>query len=222
MTGRTAVLIVEDHELLAQTLEFALHAQGMAAQRVSGVDPSEVLSTATALQPALVLLDLDLGEESGKDLIAPLHSGGSTVLMLTGVTDRIRLAECIEAGAVGIIQKRQQLDQLVEAIAKAVSGQSPLTRAQRDELLADLRRHRAEERHRLAPFERLTGTEQAVLAALLEGRSAEAIAADRFVSIATVRTQIRGILRQLGVNSQLEAVATARRAGWPRAGHTTR
>jgi DNA-binding CsgD family transcriptional regulator len=35
------------------------------------------------------------------------------------------------------------------------------------------------------------------------------------VSLATVRTQIRGILNKLGVTSQLAAVALARRAGWP-------
>lgn len=215
VTGHRHILIVEDHELLAQSLELALRAQGMVAQRVDGVSRSEVLATAAALQPGLVLLDLDLGgQESGIPLIEPLRAGGAAVLMLTGVTDQVRLAECIEAGAVGIVRKQQPLGQLVEAIAKTAGGRPPLARAQRDELLAELRRHRAQERRRLAPFERLTTTEQAVLAALVEGRSAEMIAADRYVTVATVRSQIRSILRQLGVNSQLEAVAAARRAGW--------
>jgi two-component system nitrate/nitrite response regulator NarL len=209
------VLIVEDHELLAQSLELALRVEGMTAQRVRGVDQSEVLSAAAQLQPALVLLDLDLGGRSGKELIEPLRAGGAVVLMLTGVTDRVRLAECIEAGAIGIVRKHQPLTHLVEVITNVVEGRSPLTRAQRDELLAELRRHRAEQRRRFAPFERLTTTEQAVLTALVEGHSAEAIATDRYVSITTVRSQIRSILRQLGVNSQLEAVAAARHAGWP-------
>lgn len=223
VTGSTPVLIIEDHELLAQSLELALRAQGMAAQRVGGLGQSEVLSTAAALQPGLVLLDLDLGgQKSGLQLIEPLRAGGSVVLMLTGVTDRVRLAECIEAGAIGIVRKHQPLDQLVEAIAEAADGRPPLTLAQRDELLAELRLHRADRQRRLAPFERLTSTEQAVLAALVEGRTAEAIAAGRYVSIATVRSQIRSILRQLGVNSQLEAVAAARRAGWSGPGENAR
>lgn len=217
------ILIIEDHELLAQSLELALRAEGMAARRVGGVDRSEVLATAAVVQPGLVLLDLDLGgKESGLQLIEPLRAGGSDVLMLTGVTDRVRLAECIEAGAVGIVRKRQPLNQLVETIADTADGRPPLTRAQRDELLSELRRHRAEQQRRLAPFERLTATEQAVLAALVEGRSAEAIAADRHVTITTVRSQIRSILRQLGVDSQLEAVAAARHAGWPGAGKQSR
>ncbi len=216
MTGRMPVLVVEDHQLLAQTLELALRMKGVAAQWVGGVGPSEVLSTAAALQPELVLLDLDLGgAASGLDLIEPLRAGGAAVLMLTGVTDRVRLAECIEAGAIGIVPKDLPLDQVVEAITETVNERPPLTRCARDELLAELRRHREEERRRLAPFERLSATERAVLRALVDGHAAEAIAADRYVSIATVRSQIRGILRQLGVNSQLEAVAAARRAGWP-------
>jgi len=216
MTGRTPVLIIEDHELLAQSLELALRAEGMAARWVGGVDRSEVLSTAAALQPGLVLLDLDLGgKELGIPLIEPLRAGGATVLMLTGVTDRVRLAECIEAGAIGIVRKRQPLDQLVEIIAETAEGRPPLTWAQRDELLTELRRHRDAQQRLLAPFKRLTTTEQAVLAALVEGQSPEAIASDRYVTIATVRSQIRSILRQLGVTSQVEAVAAARHAGWP-------
>jgi DNA-binding NarL/FixJ family response regulator len=53
-----------------------------------------------------------------------------------------------------------------------------------------------------------------VLAGLLAGEPAEAIAHRSYVSLATVRSQIRAILLKLGVNSQLAAVAMAREAGW--------
>lgn len=48
------------------------------------------------------------------------------------------------------------------------------------------------------------------------GLAVERIAAESFVSGTTVRTQVRSILLKLGVNSQLEAVALAARAGWNR------
>ena len=48
----------------------------------------------------------------------------------------------------------------------------------------------------------------------MEGHCAEEIANAAFVSISTVRSQIKAILQKLGVNSQLAAVALARRAGW--------
>lgn len=79
-------------------------------------------------------------------------------------------------------------------------------------------RLRAEDELHLAPFRRLSPSEQGVLAAMVDGKAAEVIAAERFVSLTTVRAQIRAVLRKLDVHSQLGAVAMARRAGWPR-GH---
>ena len=68
------------------------------------------------------------------------------------------------------------------------------------------------------PFDRLTSREQQVLHALADGRSVACIAEDWFVSEATVRSQVRGVLLKLGVSSQLEAVARATKAGWLNAG----
>jgi DNA-binding NarL/FixJ family response regulator len=67
---------------------------------------------------------------------------------------------------------------------------------------------------RLQLFATLTDREEVVLAELLEGHCAEEIAKAAFVSISTIRSQIKSILQKLGVNSQLAAVALARRAGW--------
>jgi DNA-binding NarL/FixJ family response regulator len=85
---------------------------------------------------------------------------------------------------------------------------------ERDEMLATLRRHRAEEQRRRAPFDRLTARERAVLAAMMDGSTAEEIARSAFVSLATVRSQIRSILEKLGVHSQMAAVALAHRSHW--------
>jgi DNA-binding NarL/FixJ family response regulator len=48
----------------------------------------------------------------------------------------------------------------------------------------------------------------------MDGASAEEIAKSSFVSLATVRSQIRSILEKLGVHSQVAAVAMAHRAHW--------
>jgi hypothetical protein len=50
--------------------------------------------------------------------------------------------------------------------------------------------------------------------ALVDGLSGDEIAKAHYVAVTTVRSQVRGILQKLGVNSQLAAVATAVRAGW--------
>jgi DNA-binding NarL/FixJ family response regulator len=67
---------------------------------------------------------------------------------------------------------------------------------------------------RLQLFATLTDREEVVLAELMEGHCAEEIAKAAILSISTIRSQIKSILQKLGVNSQLAAVAMARRAGW--------
>jgi DNA-binding NarL/FixJ family response regulator len=72
----------------------------------------------------------------------------------------------------------------------------------------------------ITSFDWLSARESAVLAMLMDGQSVARISAAWFVSEATVRTQVRAILQKLGVNSQLEAVAVATRAGWSLAAAT--
>jgi two-component system nitrate/nitrite response regulator NarL len=210
------VLIVEDHELLAGTLSLALRQRGALVEVAAGPGTEDVIGTARRMAPVLVLLDLELGDlGSGLDLVEPLIGAGSTVVMLTGVTDQVRLAACVEAGAVGIISKTVPFDDLVAAVDRALAGEELLSFDERQTLLAELRTSRRDNRERLAPFAALTPREQAVLARLVAGEAAETIAAGSYVSLATVRSQIRSILLKLGVNSQLAAVAMARAADWP-------
>lgn len=91
-------------------------------------------------------------------------------------------------------------------------GHSPSQRRRLRSALADRRDRMARLRK---PFEQLTPREQDVLAGLVRGLSAPAIAREDMVSATTVRSQIRAILLKLGVHSQLEAVSLARRACWP-------
>lgn len=60
----------------------------------------------------------------------------------------------------------------------------------------------------------LTDRERVVLIHMMHGLSAEQIAAVDYVTVSTVRSQIRSVLAKLGVNSQLAAVAFAYGACW--------
>ena len=209
-------LIVDDHGVLADGLAMALQAEGLPATVHVPTSADGILAAVANERPHLVLLDLDLGLErgSGVDIVEPLRALGARVLVLTGSSDRLMHARCLEAGAVGVASKAEPFDQLLDAIRRATRGEPAMGRRRREELLDELRRARAAHAERLAPFERLTPKEASVLLALAEGRSAEAIARASYVSLPTVRTQIRGILVKLGVSSQLAAVGMAIERGW--------
>lgn len=209
------VLVVEDHALLGDSLAVALSAEGYEVARPEALDPPSVLATATSFVPQVVLLDLRLDEDTtALPMIGPLRDLGASVVMVTGETNRVALAECVEAGAVGLVHKSEPFDAFIDAVARTAELRVTLSRRERDELLRTLADHRAADRERNEPFDQLTVREQQILAGLMDGLNAAELAARDYVALATVRSQIRAVLAKLGVNSQLAAVALARAAGW--------
>ena len=213
--GAARLLLVDDHRLLAETLQSSLIHSGFAASIAPCGTFDEVLAEAAAVRPTLVVLDLDLqGAGYGYDLIAPLRALGAQVLVLTGTVDRIELARCLEAGALGIASKANGFGSVLDQIHRAADGEQVTPITERTQLLADLSAHRRAEDKRKAPFEALSSRERDVLRQIVDGKQAAAIAKDSYVSLATVRTQIRSILLKLEVTSQVAAVALARQGGW--------
>ncbi|MET0740459.1 MAG: response regulator transcription factor [Candidatus Nanopelagicales bacterium] len=214
MNGR--VLAVDDHALVVIGLQLALSARGWDVETNSAPTAHDVVEHARRFQPQCVLLDIQLGGvvRSGIELIAPLLSTGTKVVMLTSETRRSVLAACLEAGAAGWIGKGALLDDVESAVGHVLAGGTLVGRADREALLDELRIERAGARRMLSTFERLTHREGLVLTALIDGMSAEEIADAHFVAVTTVRSQIRAVLQKLGVRSQLGAVAIANRAGW--------
>lgn len=213
-------MLVEDHELLAQSLGLALRAEGASVDTTAGPTADDVLRRADALRPDLVLLDLNLDSGaatdlgSGLPLVGPLTDLGALVVMVTGSTDEVEIAACVEAGAVGVLRKSASFDALVDSIRTVLAEGTLLSDHERQEQLAFLRQARQQESRRREPFDALTRREAEVLDRLMHGLSADQIANAWTVSTATVRTQIRAVLSKLDVNSQLAATAKARQAGW--------
>ena len=208
------MLLVEDHSIIRQAVSLILRARGLDVVDTDDMSESGVLDAAKRFSPAVVLLDFYLDAGDSLPMIRPLTEGGSRVVMLTGVTDYRILADCLDAGAVGIVDKGDGLERLVDTVEAALDGNDVMRPGLRDEIVGQARAARAREAERAAPFQRLTPREQHVLVCLSDGKSAGEIARDEFVSVATVRSQINSILSKLDVSSQLAAVASARKAGW--------
>ena len=203
-------MIVEDHAILTQSLSLGLRLEGMEPYVAARLDERSVLAEARRLRPHLVLLDLHLGGEGDAlPMIGALTASGIQVLVLTGSTDEGVHGTALDAGAVSVLHKGESLDKLFQNIRDVVDGHMVMRPARRDELLQHGRRRSAIE----AKLRSLSPRETEVLGALIEGRSAETIASEQFVSLGTVRSHIRSILRKLGVTSQLAAVAAARCSG---------
>ncbi|MGH8961608.1 MAG: LuxR C-terminal-related transcriptional regulator [Jatrophihabitantaceae bacterium] len=209
------IAIVEDHLLLAETLRAALAQSEVSATIVPPAPLDELLSELRALQPELVLLDLDLDRfGDSTPLIAPLVDSGVRVLLVTGTTERLRIARALEQGAIGVHRKASGFVSLQAKALDALAASVALDPEERVLLLAELSRWRVIQDRELAPFRRLTDREQSTLRSLARGQTVTEIATDWVVAEATVRSHVRGVLTKLGVGSQLAAVAAAQRSGW--------
>lgn len=212
------VALVEDHTLLAQSLVFALSAEGFDATIVrppTTGDAMSLLPTIRAARPQVVLLDLDLGPAGDSaPLIGPLQDAGCQVVVVTGVTQRTRWGECLARGACTVLPKSAPLDAIAATVRTVVAGGTVMAPAQRHDLVREWEASRRQHQNVDARFDRLTSREESILAALLAGQRVRNIAAEWFVAESTVRSQVKSILAKLGVTSQIAAVAMARDAGW--------
>lgn len=212
----TRVVIVDDHQLLAQALGLALGRDGVACHVPRLGSTEELLAEISAIGPDLVLLDLELGGEigDGSDLVTPLILLGARVIVVTASKDDDVLARTLASGASGIIDKELPFGDLCDAVAAASRGEELMSPLARGQILDGARRRRVERSRALEPFRRLTEREAQVLRHLADGVPVGSIARRWLVSEATVRSHVRGILTKLGVGSQLEAVAVAHRSDW--------
>ena len=206
--GSTHVVLVDDHRLFGAALGTALAAEGFSVTVPELTDLALLCRVVLDEAPDVILLDLDLGAAgSGEGLLAEFVGSGAAVLIVSGTTDDAVRGRCLDQGVAGWMSKCAPFDELLESV-RAVAAGAPGPRPARPP---------AHPQGYAAPcssFEWLTPRESAVLAMLMDGQSVARIAAAWYVSETTVRTQVRAVLQKLGVNSQLEAVALATRAGW--------
>jgi DNA-binding NarL/FixJ family response regulator len=203
-----SVLIVDDHAVVVETLALALgRADDLEVAATAGTG-EEGLARASALQPAVALVDIGLPDIGGIEVLRRLRatSPGTRVVILTGSSDPAFFAQAMEAGVSGYLTKDAGLGEVTDAIRAAHEGRVVVPEKVVGRLLG----------FRSAPSglgADLTHRELQVLALLGEGCDAKRIARTLNVSWHTARSYIKNVLVKLDAHSQLEAVMTAMRLG---------
>jgi DNA-binding NarL/FixJ family response regulator len=209
---------VERFRLVAQTLELALAPTcNPRLVPVQYLHSTHAVLTETLRQrPDAVVVDADLGGSVDSDLLVEeLAAHGCVVVALTD-DEETRRGELLRAGAAAAIPRAGGLAAVHETISRVVERRPVMDIEDRDRLLrtAQTDRPPAARRVALQQLGQLSRRETTVLWQLMRGHSPSDIARIHVVSEMTVRSQIKSILRKLGVSSQLAAVAAAWRVGW--------
>jgi DNA-binding NarL/FixJ family response regulator len=208
-----SILIVDDHAVLRFGLRAILETQPHLEVIGEASDSGAALALATAKQPAIILLDLDLGKENGFDLIPLLLDAApdTRVLVLTGVRDPAAHERVVVLGAMGIVLKETALELILKAIEKVYAGEMWLDRTLIASLLnARVRNNGSQEQNaRAARIATLTDREREVIGLIGEGLRNRVIAERLVISEATVRNHLTSIFSKLGVDDRFELVVFA-------------
>ncbi|GHH46665.1 response regulator [Lentzea cavernae] len=202
----TRVVLVEDHDMVAEAIGQALERAGIdVIARASTV--AAALAEAECGRPDVVLLDRRLPDGDGTALIGRFVEAGAKVLVLTGEATASVAARVAEAGGSGLMLKSARLDDLVEAVRKVAAGEVVFD----PRLLAGVL-DRLTGRVGIAGST-LTARERETLSLLADGAGPEQISTRLGVARNTARNHVQHVLDKLGARSQLEAVSIARREG---------
>jgi DNA-binding NarL/FixJ family response regulator len=203
-----SVLVVDDHNVFAQTLAAALGAT--AELEVIGLASTgaEALELAAAMKPNVALVDLGLPDFGGIELARRLRADqpATRVVVLTGSLDISFFTEAMEAGASGYLTKQSGLNEVCDAIAAAHDGRVVVPATVMERLLA------AQAPARGLGSD-LTPRELEVLALMGQGYDAKRVATTLGISWHTSRSYTKNVLLKLDCHSALEAVSKASRLG---------
>jgi len=198
------VLIVDDHKIIRDGLRDLISSrEGMEVVADAGSSVAAI-EAMKRHRPTLVVLDLDLGNENGLDLIPELREVDEDVaiVILTGLRDVSRRDRAIELGARGVVLKDEGATELLNAIEKvARSGEYWLEPGAVKRLL-DRRQAAAIPDAETAKISKLTQREREIIALVGEGLENREIA-ERLrpvVAEATVRNNLSVIYDKLEIS----------------------
>jgi DNA-binding NarL/FixJ family response regulator len=205
---RTRVLIVEDHQVVAEGLATLINQQEDMEVVGSVGTFAQSERAAVELRPDVVLLDYRLPDGTAPDAAAAIRRvrPEAKIIFLTREdSEAVRFA-AVQAGASAFIHKSRAAADVVAAIRDVARGKMLITPRTIATLLAKRRVIESQ-------LEALTPREKEVLRLMAEGLPSRGIAAELGISYTTVRTHIRSLGGKLGVHSKLEAIVKAREMG---------
>lgn len=205
------VLLVDDHRSVLWGLNKLVESGPRMQVVQTATSRAEALAAVREHRPDVVLLDLDLGADSGLDVLRDLRSAADVkFIILTGGGNPAVREQAVRAGARGLIHKSEPAEVILKAIASVHAGDLWFDRATLGKLFAAFcGGARAEDAPQ--PAAGLTLAERRVVAAVVRHKSApnKVIADELCISAHTLRNHLASIYDKLGLHRRLDLVLYA-------------
>ncbi|HEX6712938.1 MAG TPA: response regulator transcription factor [Thermoleophilaceae bacterium] len=203
---RVTVAIADDHAVVREGLRLILARQSDMEVVGEAKDVAGALEMLAALRPDVLLLDINLGGESGLEALPRLRAQRpeTAVVILTMQKEPLNARHALNLGAVGYVLKESAGLELVRAIRTAAAGGTYLE----PEIGAALVQERVER-----DAEPLTAREREVIALIARGHTNAEVAAALFLSVRTVESHRARIREKLGLSGRAELMRYAQEHG---------
>jgi DNA-binding NarL/FixJ family response regulator len=209
------VAIVDDQRLLREGLRIILEAAPDMLVVGEAEDGIAATTLAGAEQPDVMLMDIRMPLRDGIAATEMIRKTDPTVrvILLTTYDMPELVVEGLRAGAAGYLLKDCSAEELCTAVRTVARGQVLLQTASAAQLLAGLVLPSPQTSRSAAEKLGLTERECDVLRLIVQGRTNSEIAAELYVSEATVKTHINHIFAKLGARDRAHAVVLAHQLG---------
>ena len=201
------VLLVLRHKLVRQAIAVALAENGFTVLgEANSTREAQTLDVAD-----VIVLEPNLADGSGLDLIASGVASNPSASLLALVSDDTEADAALRAGARAVVATSVSLSTFFDAIQRIASHTQDLNDVKSAGIVRESDQNWTGERENGGPIEPLTNREYEIMQSLIEGLGDKQIATQLGISARTVETHISNICRKLGAKSRLQALVVAQR-----------
>jgi two-component system nitrate/nitrite response regulator NarL len=205
-----SILIVDDHPLFRKGVIQLIQAAPEFRFVGEAASGKEGIALARRLQPDMILLDLNMKDMNGVEVLKTLKDDGldSRIIMLTVSDHAEDLMAALQAGADGYLLKDMEPEDLMQQLGEAARGKITISERLTQLLVASLRE---KDRPTSLAEAGLTEQESRILDHLIDGKSNKLIARDMNIAEGTVKVHVKHLLKKLNLRSRVEAAVWADR-----------
>ncbi len=208
------VLLADDHPPLRAGMRARLEQEEDITVIGEASDGREALKLAKALQPHLLVLDMEMPEMTGLEVATHLQEDGEAirVLVLSAYEDPEYITKLLESGAVaGYLTKSESLDTIVAAVRGVSKGEEGWL--SREVAAALMKQRRGPSRKVDSSLQQLSRRELEVLQLIAKGFNNMQIGEELFIAESTVKKHVSNIYMKLELNTRAEVTAWAWKNG---------
>jgi DNA-binding NarL/FixJ family response regulator len=211
------VAVADDQALVRMGLRVLIEREADLELVGEAADGTEAVALVRRTKPDVVLLDIRMPGPDGLQVLRaitgdPGLTGTRVVMVTTFETDEYVLA-AVRDGASGFVLKDTEPADLIRAVRAAAAGEALLSPSVTRRLVELVGRRLAGTDLPAPSMDLLTGREREIVAWVATGRSNDEIAAELFISPATVRTHVGRAMVKLSARDRAQLVVFAVRAG---------